>query len=61
MYDSRECFVSGKRTNGRFAVKSFDGSVSNGGVSYKKLVRIAPASGWLVERRSVVGNVVSDC
>lgn len=56
MYAGRECFIAGKRATGRFSVKSFDGEFS-GDVSYKKLSMIVPASGWLVERRSVVGNV----
>lgn len=55
-YDGRECFVAGKRATGRFSVKSFDGEFS-GDVSYKKLSMIVPASGWLVERRGVAGNV----
>lgn len=55
-YDGRECFVAGKRVTGRFSVKSFDGEFS-GDVSYKKLSMIVPASGWLVERRSVAGSV----
>lgn len=56
-YDGRECFIAGKRMRGRLCVRSFDGVVNNSSVSYKRLSVIVPASGWLVERRSVVGNV----
>lgn len=56
MYVGRECFIAGKRATGRFSVKSFDGGFS-GDVSYKKLSMITPAGGWLMERRSVAGNV----
>lgn len=52
LFKGRECFISGKRASGRFHVKSFDGSVSVD-VSYKKLCKVSPAGGWLLERRSV--------
>lgn len=52
LYDGRECFISGKRATGRVHVKSFDGVVDVD-VSCKKLSKLSPAGGWLLERRSV--------
>lgn len=57
LYDGCECFISGKRTSGRFFVKSFDGIIAKD-ATYKKLRKISPAGGWLVERRSVGKSIL---
>lgn len=51
LYDRQECFVSGRRISGYFALKRLDGTVITNSVSYKKLQLLETAKNYLTERR----------
>ena len=50
--DGVECFINAKRVTGRMSVRGFDKSPARD-VSWKKIMMVSPAGGWLVERRRV--------
>ena len=54
MYNDTECFITGKRTNGYFQLKTFDGTVISQGVSSKKLKLLEPIKGWLIDWRMAI-------
>ena len=51
MYNGIECFITGKRSNGYFQLKSFDGTVISQSTNSKKLKLLEPIKGWLVDWR----------
>ena len=46
-YKNTTCFITGKRSNGYFQLKLFDGTVISQGVNCKKLKLIEPIKGWI--------------
>lgn len=54
MYNDTECFITGKRTNGYFQLKTFDGTIISQGVSSKKLKLLEPIKGWLIDWRMAI-------
>lgn len=54
MYNDTECFITGKRTNGYFQLKTFDGTVISQGVSSKRLKLLEPIKGWLIDWRMAI-------
>lgn len=58
LYQGKEYFIFGRRTNGYFDIRSLSGiKVNNGSVSYKKLTLIETAKHYLIERRKVFPNL----
>ena len=53
-YNDITCFITGKRSNGYFHLKTFDGTVISQGASSKKLKLIEPAKGWLIDWRLAI-------
>ncbi len=51
LYNDTVCFITGKRSNGYFQLKLFDGTVISQGVSSKKLKLLEPVKGWLIDWR----------
>lgn len=49
-YDDEECFVTGRRTSGYFALKKYDGTVVSNSASYKKISLLEVASNCIIER-----------
>ena len=54
MYNNKECFITGKRSNGYFQLKTFDGTVISQGISSKRLKLLEPIKGWLIDWRLVI-------
>ena len=53
--NGEECFVSGRRLNGSFALRKLDGTrVTKSGISYKKLSLVERAKYFITERRSAL-------
>jgi hypothetical protein len=52
MYKARECFVFGRRRDGRFAIRLLDGTKINEQISYKKLRFLESAKHYITERRT---------
>ena len=50
LYKGQECFVSGRRSSGSFALKKLDGTTISEGVTFKKLRLLEPATNYLIER-----------
>ncbi len=50
LYGNQECFVTGRRTSGSFALKKLDGTSVTGGISHKKLHALEKSANYLVER-----------
>ena len=53
-YKNIVCFITGKRSNGYFQLKTFDGTLISHGVSSKKLKLLEPIKGWLVDWRTEI-------
>lgn len=49
LYDGIECFISGRRSSGRFALRKLDGTIVSNSVSYKKIRLIKRMSNYLME------------
>ena len=45
-------FVFGRRTDGRFAIRKFDGTKINEQLSYKKIRLIEPRKNFICEKRT---------
>ena len=54
LYNDKECFITGKRSNGYFQLKTFDGTVISQGVSSKRLKLLEPIKGWLIDWRLAI-------
>lgn len=52
MYKALECFVFGRRRDGRFAIRLLDGTKINEQISYKKLRFLESAKHCITERRT---------
>lgn len=50
LYDGQECFISGRRTSGYFALKTLDGKSIHNSASYKKLRFLEPVNNYITER-----------
>lgn len=50
LYKGQECFVSGRRASGSFALRKLDGTVVTNSISFKKLQLLEPATNYLIER-----------
>ncbi|MBQ9008864.1 MAG: HNH endonuclease, partial [Clostridia bacterium] len=50
-YNGQECFISGRRTTGYFALAELSGKKVTNSVSYKKLKLLEKADHYLTERR----------
>ena len=50
LYNGQECFISGRRTSGYFALRKLDGTTITNSISFKKLQLLEPATNYLIER-----------
>ena len=50
LYNRQECFISGRRSSGYFALKKLDGTVVSNSASHKKLRLLEVAKNYLIER-----------
>ena len=50
LYDGQECFISGHRSSGYFALRKLDGTAITNSISFKKLWLLEPATNYLIER-----------
>ena len=50
LYDGQECFISGRRSSGYFALRKLDGTAITNSISFKKLWLLEPATNYLIER-----------
>ena len=50
LYIGQECFISGRRTSGYFALRKLDGTTITNSISFKKLQLLEPATNYLIER-----------
>ena len=51
LYNGQECFISGRRSSGYFALRKFDGTTITNSISFKKLRLLEPATNYLIERK----------
>ena len=51
LYNRQECFISGRRSSGYFALKKLDGVTITNSISFKKLQLLEPATNYLIERK----------
>lgn len=49
-YNSEECFITGRRSSGYFALKKYDGTAVSNSASYKKLTLLETATNYITER-----------
>ena len=52
-YNGTECFITGRRTSGYFALKELDGTVVSNSISYKKLRLLEAATNYITERLTI--------
>ncbi|WP_305181043.1 RNA-guided endonuclease IscB [Faecalibaculum rodentium] len=50
-YQGQECFISGRRASGSFALKTFDWEKVSDGVTFKKLKLLEKRSGYITARK----------
>lgn len=50
LYNGQECFISGRRSSGYFALKKLDGTTITNSISFKKLRLLELATNYLIER-----------
>lgn len=50
LYNGQECFISGRRSSGYFALRKLDGTTITNSISFKKLQLLEPATNYLTER-----------
>ena len=50
LYNGQECFISGRRSSGYFALKKLDGATITNSISFKKLQLLEHATNYLIER-----------
>ena len=51
LFNGQECFISGRRAKGYFALKDFNGKKVHASVSLKVLTVVESATNYLIERR----------
>ena len=56
LFSGRECFITGRRASGYFALKDFDGKKVHASASHKVLTVVESATSYLVERRTAVSS-----
>lgn len=49
-YGGEECFITGRRSSGYFALKKYDGTIVSNSASYKKLSMLEAATNYITER-----------
>lgn len=59
LYKNNECFIFGRRIDGRFAIRMLDGTKINEQLNYKKLKLVECAKHYITERRQVLRSVAS--
>ena len=50
LYNGQECFISGRRSSGYFALRKLDGTAITNSISFKKLQLLEHATNYLIER-----------
>ena len=50
LYNGQECFISGRRSSGYFALRKLDGTAITNSASFKKLQLLEATSSYLIER-----------
>lgn len=50
LYNGQECFISGRRSSGYFALRKLDGTAITNSISFRKLRLLEPATNHLIER-----------
>ena len=50
LYNGQECFISGRRSSGYFALRKLDGTTITSSASFKKLQLLEFANNYLIER-----------
>ena len=53
LYNKEECFITGRRSSGYFAVKTFDGTKVSDSASYKALKLIETWKPYITERKAI--------
>lgn len=56
LFSGRECFITGRRASGYFALKDFDGKKVHASASHKVLTVVESATSYLIERRTAVSS-----
>lgn len=51
LYSGQECFISGRRSTGYFALRKLDGSTISNSASYKKIRLLEKSNNYLIERK----------
>lgn len=51
LYNGQECFISGRRSSGYFALRKLDGTTITNNISFKKLQLLEPATNYLIEKK----------
>lgn len=51
LYNGQECFISGRRSSGYFALRKLDNTTITDSISFKKLRLLEPATNYLIERK----------
>ena len=50
LYNGQECFISGRRSSGYFALRKLDGTAITNSISFRKLRLLELATNYLIER-----------
>lgn len=50
LYNGQECFISGRRSLGYFALRKLDGTAITNSISFRKLRLLELATNYLIER-----------
>lgn len=56
LFNGQECFITGRRVSGYFALKNFDGKKVHTGASYMALTIVESSTSYLIERRTAVSS-----
>ena len=59
-YGGEECFISGRRATGFFAIRKLDGTLISNSISYKKLEFVKTKSSYITERRAAPPRLTED-
>ena len=58
-YNGQECFIFGRRRDGRFAIRKFDGTKINEQINYKKIRLVEKSKYFITERRTAFRSQAS--
>ena len=50
LFNNQECFITGRRSSGYFALKKLDGTVVSNSASYKKFKLLEISNNYITER-----------